>query len=269
MTGGSHILMVCNRKGGTGKTTTAVNLAAEFAARGRRTLLVDLDTQGHAGLGVGLSPPAKGSPTVHDLFRRPDLRLVQVITPTAHPNLWVAPADPLFDGIGADGDCRRLAREFARAEIADAFDVVVMDTPPSLDIASMNGMAAARDVLIPVFPHALGLDGVQQLVRLIFRFASGGNPGLRLAGLLPIMLDPRINLHRVVMGELTRQFGAERILRPIRCDIRLAEAFHARQPVRVFAPRGRGALDFHLLADELALTPPGTSQGEQDQRSAM
>jgi len=269
MTAGFHILMVCNRKGGTGKTTTAVNLAAELAARGRRTLLVDLDTQGHAGLGVGSPPPAKGTPTVHDLFRRPDLRLAQVITATPHANLWVAPADPLFDGIGAGDDCKRLAREFDRAEIAGAFDIVVMDAPPSLDIASMNGMAAARDVLIPVFPHALGLDGVQQLVRLIFRFASDDNPGLRLAGLLPVMLDPRINLHRIVMGELARQFGPERILRPIRCDIRLAEAFHARQPVRSFAPRSRGALDFHLLADELTLTPLGASQGKPDQRSAL
>jgi chromosome partitioning protein len=259
MTAGPHVLMVCNRKGGTGKTTTAVNLAAEFAARGRRTLLVDLDTQGHAALGVGLAPLGKGALTVHGLFQDPALRLTQVIRPTPHAGLWVAPADLLFDGIGVADDRRRLARELAAPEISGAFDVVVLDTPPSLDIASMNGMAAANDVLIPVFPHALGLEGVQQLVRLIFRFASGDNPGLRLIGLLPVMLDPRINLHRSVMAELARQFGAERILSPIRCDIRLAEAFHARQPVRTYAPRSRGALDFHMLADELVLPELATA----------
>lgn len=263
MRGRPYVLMVCNRKGGTGKTTTAVNLAAELAARERRVLLVDLDTQGHAALGVGLPAPEKGTPTVHGLFGDPDRRLADAVRPTGYDRLWAAPADPLFDGIGVPGDPGRLARELRGADMAEAFDIVVLDTPPSLDIVSTNAMVAAHDVLIPVVPHALGLEGVHQLIRLIFRTASDANPDLRLLGLLPVMLDARVNLHRTIMQEIVKHFGAMRVFRGIRSDIRLAEAFHARQPIRAFAPKCRGALDYHHLADELARHWAGTPPRER------
>lgn len=245
------VVMVCNRKGGTGKSTTAVNLAAELAARGARTLLVDLDTQGHAGLGVGLGLAEAGSRTVHDLFRpNGGPRLADAVRPTSHPNLGVALADPLFDGIGATADQGILNRELRAMEAG--YDLVVLDTPPTLDIVSMNGMTAATHVLVPLIPHALGREGVHQLLRMIFRFANGANPALRLMGLVPVMVDGRVNLHRAILDELTRQFGEDRLFHGIRSDIRLAEAFRARQPIREFAPRSRGALDYHLLADQVS-----------------
>lgn len=252
MSGGAFILAVSNRKGGTGKTTTAVNLAAELAARGLRTLLVDLDTQGHAGLGVGLERPAPPDATVHAVLADPARPLRPAILATPLPGLSLIPADLTFDGAPRQ-DPLVLARHLRDEGIDAEFDAIVVDTPPSLDQLLLNGLAAAHGVLVPLSPHPLGLHGVQQLVRLFYRIGSGVNPGLRLVGLLPVMLDRRVRLHGTILDEAERHFGADKLLRGIRSDIRLAEAFAVHQPVRTYAPKSRGALDYHLLTEELAV----------------
>jgi chromosome partitioning protein len=252
MTGGAFILAVSNRKGGTGKTTSAVNLAAELAARGARTLLIDLDTQGHAGLGVGLERPAPPAATVHAVLADPERPLRPAIRATALPRLSLIPADLTFDG-ARHQEALVLARHLQDEAIVADFDVIVVDTPPSLDLLLLNGLAAAQGVLVPLSPHPLGLHGVQQLIRLFYRIGSGVNPELRLVGLLPVMLDRRVRLHGTILDEATRQFGADKLLRGIRSDIRLAEAFAVHQPIRDYAPKSRGALDYHLLTEELAV----------------
>lgn len=250
MTSGLRVLTVSNRKGGSGKSTTAVNLGAEWAARGARTLVVDLDTQGHSGLGLGVAAP-RGGATAHHIFRPGGGDLLAATTPTAWPGLFCAPADPLFDGSEGPAAIDTLARQLRRPELTQAFDVVILDTPPSLDFVLMNAMAAADGVLIPMLPHALSGEGVKQLSRLFFRIASTENPRLKLVGLLPVMHNARITHHRTVLAEIARQFGPDRMLRGIRSDILLAEAFSAGRPIRAFAPRSRGAMDYFLLADEL------------------
>lgn len=244
------ILTVSNRKGGSGKSTTVVNLSAEWAARGLRTLVVDLDTQGHAGLGVGVAA-AKGAPTAHTIFQDSGFDIRAAIIASAWPNLSCVPADQLFDGRGALTEIDSLRRQLRRPEMAALYDVIVLDTPPSLDFVLMNAMAAADGVLIPMLPHALSAEGVKQLSRLFFRIATTANPGLKMLGLLPVMVNPRVNHHRQVLADVTRQFGPERVLRGVRTDIVLAEAFAAGSPIREFAPRSRGAMDYFLLADEL------------------
>jgi chromosome partitioning protein len=126
-------IVISNRKGGTGKTTVSVNVAAEMAALGLRVLLVDLDSQGHCAVGVGIKV-GKGTPTVHDIFRSADARLATAVQPTAFNNLALVPADPLFEHGEGLRDEGLLKRALAEADIVANFDVVILDTPPSLDI---------------------------------------------------------------------------------------------------------------------------------------
>ncbi len=245
-----QIIAISNRKGGTGKTTVSVNLAAELAALGRRVLLVDLDSQGHCAVGLGIKL-TRGDAAVHGIFTDPDVRLASVIRETAFENLSLAPADQLFEhGSGLRDECR-LARALAEEEIAASFDVVIVDTPPSLDILLLNALTAANWVLVPYVPHHLSFEGVRQLMRVLFKVMTGANPGLKILGFLPNTTADHIRLHRAVTGEVSRQFGAHRVLTGIRSDIRLAEAFAAGKPVRHYAPTSRGALDFADLGVRL------------------
>lgn len=245
------ILTVSNRKGGSGKTTSAVNLAAEWSHRGSRVLVVDLDTQGHSGFGLGITP-VKGAPTAHDIFRSSSFNLSRAIVSCAWPNLWCAPADFLFEGNDGSNDPGVLAAQLRHPDIAEHYDIIILDTPPSLDQVLVNAMSAADGVLIPMLPHALSAEGVKQLTRLFYRISTTSNPNLKLIGLVPIMYNARLNHHQSVVADMARQFGAERVMRGIRVDTKLAEAFAARQPIRTYAPRSHGALDYFLLADELA-----------------
>ncbi|WP_075354295.1 ParA family protein [Desulfovibrio sp. DV] len=240
-------LVVSNRKGGAGKTTVSVNLAAALAALGRRVLLVDLDSQSHCAMGVGIKV-GKTTPTSHDLFRSQEARLAAAILPTAFPNLALVPADPLFEHGSGRRDEGLLAQALAEEEITTAFDVVILDTPPSLDILLLNALMAADWVLVPYVPHPLSFEGVRQLTRVLFKIISGPNQGLKLAGFLPMMAAEHIRQHRAVNSDVARQFGDLRILPGIRNDIRLAESFGAGKPIHYYAPQSRAAEDFAILA---------------------
>jgi chromosome partitioning protein len=247
---GPIILAVTNRKGGSGKTTTTVNLAAEWAASGRRVLVVDLDTQGHAGFGLGIDANS-AEQTIHHCFRHQDANVAALIRPTNWPSLFCIPADPLFLADSADSDDQLLAGLLRRPDLPK-FDVILLDTPPSLDRLLVNALAAANGLLIPLLPHSLSVEGVKQLSRLFYKAVTGANPSLSLIGLVPVMANERIAHHRSVLQGMRRQFGAERVLPAIRSDIRLASAFAKRQPVRVAAPTSRGADDYRQLAAQIA-----------------
>ena len=246
----TDILFVTNRKGGTGKTTTSVNLAAEFAARGRKVLLIDLDTQGHCAVGLDIAP-VKDAPTAHSLFLSADSRLTDAIYPTAWPNLHLAPADTMFEhGSGCGGETR-LARALEDEGVTGRYDLIVIDTPPSLDDLLLNGLCAARRVLVPFVPHHLSGEGMRSLARVLFKVASGPNPDLKLLAFLPVMLDRRIVQHKSVMDGVARQFGQGRLLSGIRTDVKLAESFGQRRPVRNYMPGCRGAADYAQAASEI------------------
>ncbi len=247
----ADILVITNRKGGTGKTTTSVNLAAEFAASGRRVLLIDLDTQGHCAVGLDASP-AKGEPTVHDLFRSTQFRLADAIRPTAWPNLHLAPANTVFEHGSGGSDPLRLADALHSEGLTDRYDLILLDTPPSFDDLLMNALCAAGKVLIPFVPHPLSGEGIRNLARILFKVTSEMNHDLKLLALLPVMLDKRIGQHRSVAEGVVRQFGQGRLLSGIRTDIKLAEAFAFRRPVRAYVSGCRGAKDYALAAKEIA-----------------
>lgn len=241
-------LVVTNRKGGTGKTASVVNLAAEIAVRGQRVLLVDLDTQGHCAVGLGMRVE-KGEPTVHGVFAGIN-DLSSALRQTAWENLDLIAADPLFEHGSGSHDEFLLARQLSHEGLLDKYDMVIFDTPPSLDVLLLNALHAADRVLVPFQPHFLAAEGVRQLARVLFRVGNKrANPALRVLGFLPVMSDVRIGQHRQITASVSHQFGASRMLPGVRNDIRIPEAFGAGQPLRYFAPKSRAALDYKLAVD--------------------
>lgn len=241
-----RVVAVCNRKGGAGKTTTSVNLAAELAFLGWRVLLVDLDSQGHCAVGLGMKVrPAE--PTAHAMFKDTQARLMDAVRASPFDNLFLAPAEQMFEHDRGLRDEQRLARALADDELVARFDVVILDTPPSLDLLLLNALSAAHWVLVPYVPHPLSFEGIRQLMRVLFKVMSTQNPDLKVLGFLPTMAADHVRQHRLVSRDVSHQFGASRVLKGIRNDIKLAEAFAAGKPVRYYAPGSRGAQDFSDL----------------------
>jgi len=243
------VVAVANRKGGTGKTTTVVNLANEWAAKGYKTLVIDLDTQGHAAIGLGCPGPFAVEKTIHQIYRDQNLSLDAIVHPTPVENVFLAPADILF--MMQSLDELRLRNALHTPSNQTLYDRVVIDTPPTLDGLLYNGLVAADGVLVPFVPHHLAEVGVKQLARLFYQVATQHNADLKLLGLLPIMYDRKMKLHQRVIDALKKQFGAKRLMRGIRSNIRLAEAFEQGKPVKQFAQKSVGAFDYHLMVEEL------------------
>ena len=244
----ARILVITNRKGGTGKTSLSVNLASEYAARGRRVLLVDLDSQSHCAVGLGV-PQVRGAASAQS-FLAGQNTLRQALVPQVLPGLDLVPADPLFNHNSSGDASSALGLALQSEGLLADYDLILLDTPPSLDGLLLNALCAADRVLVPFVPHFLAGEGVRQLARVLFRVASkGSNDRLKVLGFLPVMMDLRIGQHREVTQGLSHQFGHQRLLPGIRNDIRVAEAFALGRPVRVHAPASRAAQDYARAVD--------------------
>ena len=255
----ARIVAVANQKGGVGKTTTAINLAASVATRGHRVLLVDFDPQGNASSGVGYTRD-KVELTIYDALVG-DVAMTDVIRPTDITTLWVVPSNTELVGaeielIGATRRERFLAE--ALAPVLDRFDYVVIDCPPSLGILTLNALVAADGVLVPMQAEYFALEGLSALTATIEKVRAAYNPRLTIDGVLFTMYDGRMNLSSDVRSEVAAHFGTKVFATAVPRNVRLSEAPSPGKPALLYDLRSPGARSYLAVAEEfLSRTQPG------------
>jgi chromosome partitioning protein len=247
------IISIANQKGGVGKTTTAVNLGAALAELEYRVLVIDLDPQGNATTGMGISHRnVEGS--IYDVIMN-DAPIDDCTEPTTVKNLFVVPAT--IDLAGAEIELvpafsRELKLRRALAQIAGSYDFTLIDCPPSLGLLTVNGLAASDDVIVPIQCEYYALEGLGQLLRNVALVKSNLNPALDVRGIVLTMYDARTKLAEQVEREVRAHFGAKVYRTVVPRTVRISEAPSFGQPVTVFDSTSRGALAYRELAKEVS-----------------
>ncbi len=248
----AHVIAIANQKGGVGKTTTAVNVAASLALAERRTLLLDADPQGNATSGVGIAKETVELSLYDSLVegRSPGESILSV---SSNPFLSVLPATQ--DLVGAelqlvDRPEREAMLRGVLEQLQDSFDYIVVDCPPSLGLLTLNVLAAANAVLIPIQCEYYGLEGISQLLNTVRLVQQNFNPGLTISGVLLTMYDSRLNLCRQVAEDAKEYFGAKVFMTPIPRNVRLAEAPSFGKPILLYDPQSVGAKSYLAVAQE-------------------
>lgn len=251
-----RVIALANQKGGVGKTTTAVNLGACLAELGYRTLIVDLDPQGNASTGLGIDPRSIES-SMYDVLLH-SVPLDDMIEASSVRNLFVAPAN--LDLAGAEIELvPAFSRETRLREaidgVRDQFDYILIDCPPSLGLLTVNGLAAAREVMVPIQCEYYALEGLGQLLRNVDLVQKRLNPELELTGIMLVMYDARTKLSDQVAAEVREHFGSVVFRQVIPRTVRLSEAPSFGQPIIAFDPSSRGAIAYRELAKEVSGGP--------------
>jgi chromosome partitioning protein len=245
------VISITNQKGGVGKTTSAVNIAYYLAKQGKKTLLVDFDPQGNATSGLGINKQELTG-TMSDVMLEEKL-LVDIILPTDHKNLFIAPATPHL--ANTEAELAQAHRRFTRLKNAigtlPGYDFVIIDSPPSLSLLTVNGLIAAQYVLLPVQAEFYALEGLGQLLETMKLVRKSMNPTLDLLGVLPTMVDGRTTLSGQVHEEIKKHFPGKVFKATIPRNIRLAEAPSHGLPVGAYDKFSKGARAYKAVTKEV------------------
>ncbi len=245
------VIAVTNQKGGVGKTTSAVNIAYCLSRLGKKTLLIDFDPQGNATSGLGVDKQELEA-TMTDVILESKL-LIDVILPTKHKNLFLAPATPHL--ANTEVELAQANRRFTRLKNAigtvQGYDFVIIDSPPSLSLLTVNGLIAARYVLLPVQAEFYALEGLGQLLETMKLVRKSMNPTLDLLGVLPTMVDGRTTLSGQVHEEIKKHFPGKVFKTTIPRNIRLAEAPSHGVPVGAYDRFSKGARAYKAVTKEV------------------
>ena len=246
-------IAIVNQKGGCGKTTTAVNLSAALARKGYSILLVDLDPQTHATLGLGCDPEIVDK-TIYDVMTNPEVPISEVVLETNIRGLRLVPSNILLSGV--EVELASLAgREYVLSQRLDCidsnYDICIIDCSPSLGLLTLNALVASDEVIIPVQVHYYALEGFKQVLETINIVKERFNSSLKIRGILLTFVESRTILSRQIQEQLKGFFDRLIFSTVIHRTIKLAEAPSAGEPILTYAPQSRGAIEYEVLAEEV------------------